>query len=329
MGERLLEHDILDGIDTLIRAEPDPLPTSAERIAPARCAKRELDQFYTRPEIAVECMNRVALAVAKHVDGVVGTWLEPSAGKGAFFDLMPTPRIGLDLDPAHDDVVEQNFLTWDGGERLPGPVVTVGNPPFGKNASLALKFVNRAAAFSDLVCMILPRTFEKHAMQLKVASTHELVENHPLDPDSFSFDGVDYAVPCCFQIWKRLAKGRRVSQPTMLTHHHFEFVDNQDLEPEQERIALERTDFAFQRVGGRAGLASTEGLSKSWKSHYWIKANTEFVTASELMARLNAIDWNEHKHRTAGNPSIGKGELVLEYAKLFPHLPPSQGMLAI
>jgi predicted RNA methylase len=329
MGERLHELEIFAGMDVLVRDEPESPTVSAERIAPVRCAKRELDQFYTRPKIAAQCMTLVAAAVAKHVDGVVGTWLEPSAGKGAFLNLMPSPRLGLDLDPAHGDVIEQNFLTWDGGENLPGPVVTVGNPPFGKNASLALKFVNRAAKFSDLVCMILPRTFEKHAMQAKVVNTHELLENHTLDPDSFSFDGVDYAVPCCFQIWKRLAKGKRIAQPTMLTHHHFEFVDNQGLQPEVEHAARLGVDFAFQRVGGRAGHASVEGLSKSWKSHYWIKANTEFVTPADLMTRLNLIDWDEHKHRTAGNPSIGKGELVLEYAKLFPHLAPMQGSLGI
>lgn len=309
MGERLNEFDIFDDVDAPVREPEAPPP---EWRAPDRKGKRELDQFYTRPEIARRCMTLVAAAVSKHVDGVIGTWLEPSAGMGAFLDLMPTPRLGLDLDPAHEEVVPEDFLLWKGGTRLPGPVVTVGNPPFGKNASLALRFVNHAASFSSLVCMILPRTFEKASMQAKVAKTHHLVETHTLDPDSFSFDGANYSVPCCFQIWKRMPLDNlRTVNRAVLKHCHFRFVENQGMTA-SDADAM-GVHFAFQRVGGKAGLASVEGLTKSWKSHYWIIADENHVDPEELMRRLNDIDWSEHKHRTAGNPSIGKGELILEY----------------
>ncbi len=68
--------------------------------------------------------------------------------------------------------------------------------------------------------------------------------------------------------------------------------------------------FAFQRVGARAGLVSHEGLRKSPQSHYFLKAN---IDPGGLFDRLRRIDWTEIKWRTAGNPSIGKSELIDRY----------------
>jgi hypothetical protein len=79
------------------------------------------------------------------------------------------------------------------------------------------------------------------------------------------------------------------------THDHFSFVRPQD------------AHFAFQRVGARAGLVSREGLRKSPQSHYFLRSH---VGEGTLFDRLDAIDWNPVKWRTAGNPSIAKSELI-------------------
>lgn len=265
----------------------------------SRDQSRELDQFYTRPDVATACMEKVR----EFIQEDVGTWLEPSAGTGVFLDLLPTPRIGLDLDPQHPEILCRDFLSWKEGPNLVKPVVTVGNPPFGRNSSLALKFVNEAAKFSKWICMILPRTFEKKAMQNKMSKHHELIYSEPLDSYSFIHRGEPYCVPCCFQIWKLLPKTqkRTLHRPEM-THPDFKFVENH-----------EDADFAFQRVGVNAGKASKEGLLKSWKSNHFIKA-VNGVDPDELMANLNSIDWKAISGKTAGNPSIGKGEMIEAYS---------------
>jgi hypothetical protein len=51
-------------------------------------------------------------------------------------------------------------------------------------------------------------------------------------------------------------------------------------------------------------------LQKSPQSHYFLKAN---MCSQTLLQRLSAIDWSPIKHRTAGNPSIGKAELIGAY----------------
>jgi predicted RNA methylase len=282
--------------DTPVASQDDQSSTQPNQ-------SRELDQFYTHPDVAAACMEHVYKAIGRDF----GTWLEPSAGTGAFLDLLPTPRIGLDLDERqiHPEIKGGvNFLQWLKWTNLDTPIVTVGNPPFGRNASLALKFMNHAMRFSSHVCMILPRTFEKEAMQAKVDKRFELFETHQIASFSFLHDGKPYDVPCCFQIWSRLPDGvHRTEGDRFLTHSDFLFVEDHGV-----------ADFAFQRVGAKAGHVSKEGLKKSWKSHYFIQANRDRnVDPEKVRSILVSIDWTEVRARTAGNPSIGKAELVKAY----------------
>ena len=264
---------------------------------------RKFDQFYTCADVASDCLKKAR----KYIKDDIATWLEPSAGAGAFLKLLPAPRIGLDIDPQHPEVLHANFLTWKKGEMLARPVVTIGNPPFGKNSSLAIQFVNEAARFSDWICMILPRTFEKSSVQNKVNRHFELVKTYLIKPNSFIYCGEPYNVPCCFQIWRRLpTTQKRKLHHSEMTHPHFSFVENP-----------KKADFAFQRVGVKAGKASIEGLDKSYKSNHFIKAS-EGVNPVDIMKDLNSIDWKVISEKTAGNPSISKGEMIAAYSIIHP-----------
>lgn len=262
-----------------------------------RSASRHLDQFYTRPEIAQRCVAR-----AEEIIGPTDArtlWVEPSAGDGAFLGALPRESVGIDIAPAAEGIVRADFLDWR-PERLEGRVVAIGNPPFGKNSSLAIKFFNHAAGFADYVAFIVPRTFEKESTKRKLASHMELVLEDPLGPECFTLDGVPYDVPTVFQVWRKGA-GPRLREREATRHPDFDFV----------RTA-QGADFAFQRVGARAGLVSLEGLRKSPQSHYFIRVRNH---ALDVMHVLQSIDWSTLKHRTAGNPSIGKSELVSEYRR--------------
>ncbi len=304
-----------DASETTSASTPDGTDGKTRK-KKAKTASRELDQFYTKPEVAAACMDIVRRTLPMDE---IGEWIEPSAGTGVFFHMLPEPRRGFDIDEAnsHEDItIIDDFLKWDYGD-VRAPVAVVGNPPFGRNASLALRFVNRAARFAEWICMILPRTFEKTTMQDKVSINFELVgESVVLEPYSFIHDGEPYDVPCCFQIWRRKPMGekRRITKASF-THPDFDFVS----EPEG-------ADFAFQRVGARAGLASKEGLERSWKSNHFIKVKPG-VDADELMEQFNSIDWSCISERTAGNPSISKGEMIAGISAIRPpedsiHAPP-------
>ncbi len=66
-----------------------------------------LDQFYTKETIAKLCWNHlvetISFSMNKNINKLF--FLEPSAGKGAFYKLMPEQRrIGIDLEPKCDGV---------------------------------------------------------------------------------------------------------------------------------------------------------------------------------------------------------------------------------
>ena len=258
---------------------------------------RKLDQFFTRPDVAERCCSLVKRHMRGRGDWL---WVEPSAGSGAFLDYMASPRIAFDIEPRRPDIVKADFLTWQ-PEKTKGRIIVLGNPPFGKNSSTACKFFNHAANFADIIAFIVPRTFQKPSLYNKLDRRMHLINEWILDRYSFEFNNFPYDVPTVFQIWEKHDTLRALVHYKMV-HRDFSFV----IAPEAH--------FAFQRVGARAGLVSCEGLRKSPQSHYFLKASGD---AEELFKRLQAIDWNEIKQRTAGNPSIGKGELTETYSRVY------------
>jgi hypothetical protein len=263
-------------------------------------ANRLFDKFYTQPSVAETCINITYKIIGENAQNY--TYIEPSAGGGAFLDLLPLNTLGIDISPPEKriDILKMDFLQWK-PEGLKN-IVVIGNPPFGKNASLALKFINHAARFASYIAFILPRTFEKQSMKQKISDNLELIYQYDLSPDSFHYCGRDYSVPVVFQIWQKLAKPK-LDKPNKLpiNHHDFAFIKNPLM-----------ADFAFQRVGARAGLVSYDGLKKSPQSHYFIKSLNDNIS---LMTTLEQIDWSVHKYKTAGNPSISKRELIDEYMR--------------
>jgi len=255
---------------------------------------RSLDQFFTKPSVALECVKALDAYMSSSINSWL--WVEPSAGSGVFFDLMRHPKIGLDIMSQRADITQTDFLSWHPG-TVRRKIAVVGNPPFGKNASLARRFFDHAASFADVVAFIVPRTFEKPLFVNRLNRHMHRVHAQILDECSFEFENAPYSVPTAFQIWERRTAVRPLIE-SVRTHRDFDFVTKPF------------ADFAFQRVGARAGLVSLEGLAKSPQSHYFMSARAPRRTVFD---RLRAIDWEPIKHRTAGNPSIGKGELVAAY----------------
>lgn len=268
-----------------------------------RSHARSNDQFYTRPELASEL---TALA-AQHLPGIQG-WVEPSAGTGAFVDAATALSLpvayALDLHPGRPGIAKADFLAWSPAQ--PGPFGFLGNPPFGKNASLAVRFFNHAAPHAAGIAMIFPRTFRKKVLQNRLDDRFELVLEQVLPPNCFVFEGEQVDVPCVFQVWRRLPEGQRRPRHAIVRQHaDFTFVPRAT------------GDFAFQRVGVRAGAIKDANAPIAEESHLFIRA-TDRKRVRQLRTRFEHLDWSQVKHETVGNPSIGKGEIIQAYAEQFP-----------
>lgn len=254
---------------------------------------KDLDQFYTHPDYAYKFLDIVKKKTNyKNYDIV----LEPSAGTGSFYNLLDNRRIGLDLDPKCKGVIKTNFFDYDWTELKNKKILTIGNPPFGKNASLANKFFNHSARFSDTIAFLLPRTFRKASMINRLDNSFHLIHDETVPDNSFIFENKSYDVWCTAQIWQRKNKKREKIKIYSLTDADafFKIVDPL------------KADFAIQRVGGRAGLIRKKDFNTySPLSHYFIKSKHP-----KTLDIFESCDFELVKYDTAGNPSVSPNELV-------------------
>lgn len=254
---------------------------------------RLLDQFYTKNEVALDCVNKVKDIIQQN-NVMANIWLEPSAGTGAFFNLLPDNKLGFDIEPRCSGVIEKDFLLAGVNEDN---CITIGNPPFGKNSSLAIKFFNKAAMFSSLIAFIVPKTFKKDSVIEKLNNNFHLIYECDIPKFSFIFNEKDYDVPCVFQVWKKESI-KRVTKQKILTNSDFQFTNK------------DKASIAIQRVGVNAGKVKRVFDNCAIASHYFIKATEDIIVL------LEKIDWSTVKYNTAGNPSISKRELIDLYEKV-------------
>ena len=161
------------------------------------------DQFYTKPKIAGHCFI-TAIGYIDMLNIEKPFYVEPAAGTGSFYDLMPPERrLGLDIEPKHPDVRKQNYLTCNLNE-IPKPAVVIGNPPYGYTNSLTIQFVNISALFADLIGFIVPVTFHRYFFANRLNRELHLISRTSLPDDSFyKPDGSDYKIPCEFLVWSK------------------------------------------------------------------------------------------------------------------------------
>lgn len=260
--------------------------------------KSDLDQFYTKPELAEKLVNKVlSLDLAPEGEKIV--FVEPSAGSGSFLKPLQEKKkkvLAYDISPAGEDIEEADFLDMGFVKASNTVYVTLGNPPFGKISSMAVKFFNKAAEFSDYICFILPRTFRKGSIHDKLNLTFKLVHDEDLPKNSFLLGETEYNVPCCFQIWKKQKKAR--SKTPEISFDFMEYTK----EPSE-------ADLAIRRVGGRTGALIVEGLEElSTESHYFIKLMD--MSKEKFAKEYAKIKFGKLIQNTAGIKSLSKKELA-------------------
>lgn len=277
----------------LARSAEPPTPTNHD--AENSCSARERDQFYTLDKVAkklVKCAEKECAAIGIHFSKC--DFLEPSAGEGAFLKILPLGTLAYDIEPKALGIIKADFLLV----TLPKVknLIVIGNPPFGKNASLAVKFFNHAATAAQVIAFIVPRSFQKQSIQNRLHSNFHLLAEIEIESDAFIFEGRAKHVPTVFQIWvKRKWQRPKIQLP--VTHSDFDFTTPSD------------ADFAIQRVGAKVGRVHRD-FSRSPNSHYFIKAKVRGVM--ETMMQLN---FEDTARKTAGPSSLARTELVQLYCQ--------------
>jgi hypothetical protein len=247
--------------------------------------KYGLDQFYTKPEVARKCLETLDL---QEYDTII----EPSAGEGGFFHMAEHEnKIGYDLEPKSDDIEQADFLTKDLSFLEDKKALFFGNPPFGRNSSLALKFVKKCCEYGDTVAFILPKGFKKRSMIDKIPLNFEIVMIKDLEDDLFTFEGKDFMVPCVWVVIKKTDVLRE--KEVKLRPTKFTFTNK------------ENANLAIRRVGINAGNVFTN-VNVSEPSHYFLRVENPNM-AQELISQLTFSSGD-----TTGPRSIPKNELILK-----------------
>lgn len=280
--------------------------TSQQMAATVR--KAGLDKFYTIPAISEKCLTTIG---ARYPWTSWDLVVEPSAGNGSFLSQIPTRnKVGLDISPEGADILQQDFFEY--APPAPGKILVVGNPPFGRVCSLAVKFFNHAAEWCTAIAFIIPKTFRRVSLQARLHRNFHLVHDADIPSTPCSFTP-PMSVKCCFQIWERRAEERPVVALST-THADWDFLPNGPLDARGQPTPPKGADFALLAYGGECGKIVTTDLDdlrpKSW---HWIRAN---VPVDILIERFRSLDYSVSKN-TARQNSIGRGELVALFSEAF------------
>lgn len=260
------------------------------------------EKFYTSNDVVNLCIE----AIKEHINiNKKDTVIEPSAGNGAFIpaiQLLTKQYKFYDIEPEHDKIKKKDFLTIDYCKKWMHKIVhVIGNPPFGRQSSDAIKFIKLCCKFATTISFILPKSFKKESMKKHFNEYYHLIHEKDLPKNSFTVNNEIHDVPCVFQIWIKKDFPRKM--PAKLEPNDSYMFVKKDNHP----------DISFRRVGVYAGKISHEIENKSEQSHYFIKFNNNKSTEEniEILTKASFVTDN-----TVGPKSIGKQELIEEFNKL-------------
>jgi hypothetical protein len=259
--------------------------------------RNTIDKYYTSENTVNLCLNLIKenITFDKENDIIV----EPSAGNGSFISGIKTitdKYVFMDIEPDNIEIQQQDYLTFE-HTTLPeyNRLHLIGNPPFGRQSSLAIKFIKKSCEYCDTISFILPKSFKKDSLKSRFPLNFHLIKESELPSESFIVDGKAHDVPCIFQIWEKKSTNR---------------VANEKLEPIGFRFVekWETPDISFRRVGVYAGKIDTNIADKSMQSHYFIKLENK---SDEIIEALKKIEYTSNN--TVGPKSISKQELIAKF----------------
>jgi len=261
--------------------------------------RNTIDKYYTKTQIAELCVRLVQEHIHISSDDVI---VEPSAGNGAFIAgirALTSNCKFYDVEPGHTDIIQQDYLRYDYSSLKNefSKIHVIGNPPFGRQSSLLIKFIKKSCEFCDSVSFIVPKSFKKDSLKRSFPLNFHLLLETDVPDKSFLVDGVEHDVPCIFQIWQKQTTNRVV--PVKLEPVNFTFVKK-----------TEHPDISFRRVGVNAGTIAEQIEDKSIQSHYFIKFTNRNTVADTIHA-LSTITYDVDN--TVGPKSISKQELIATF----------------
>ena len=125
------------------------------------------EKYYTKKSIVLSCLQIIKTNISIQSEDII---IEPSAGNGAFsipLSIIYNNVLSYDLHPEQKDIIQQDYLSLcirDIREKYK-KIHIIGNPPFGRQSSLAKKFIKKSCEYCDTISFVLPKSFKKDSFQ--------------------------------------------------------------------------------------------------------------------------------------------------------------------
>lgn len=163
------------------------------------------EQFYTPLNLAEELVQFSAGIIPNFSSR---KFLEPAGGSGSFITALKVQGVesieSVDLYPMFQGVVKKNFLDY---KPKQSNLVTISNPPFGRNNALSIPFFNHAAQFSEYIAFLVPRSWRKWSVENRLNLSFHKIADRDVFVSYVDLDGNPFkknnGLRTCFQIWKR------------------------------------------------------------------------------------------------------------------------------
>lgn len=255
-----------------------------------------IDKYYTKDTIVDLCLNLVKKTIKININDLI---IEPSAGNGSFIEGIKKLSNNFkffDLEPENVEIIKQDYLLYEHGKNISSTHI-IGNPPFGRQSSLAIKFIKKSCEFCNTISFILPKSFKKDSLKKTFPLNFHLILEIDLPEKSFLVNNIEHDVPCVFQIWEKKSSKRDIKEK--LEPINFIFVKK-----------TEQPDISFRRVGVNAGTIDIDTSEKSIQSHYFIKFINKNYT-KDIIKKLSEIKYEFNN--TVGPKSISKQELISKF----------------
>ena len=250
------------------------------------------EQYYTPKPLALELVTQIE----KVLGSLAGkTILEPAGGTGAFIDAVQAKGvanvISFDIEPLHELVSVGDFLEQEINESN---LITISNPPFGRNNSLSIPFFNHAAKVSDAICFIVPRSWRKWSVTNRLDLGFELALDLDIDIDYVDAVGTPLSsknlLATCFQIWKKADSPRglvRVTDKGII-----------------EKVSPELADVSLTIFGYGCGKVKTQFEPVANTTQMFLK-----LKHPQALAALESVDYSKFFKNTAYTEALSLQEI--------------------
>jgi 16S rRNA A1518/A1519 N6-dimethyltransferase RsmA/KsgA/DIM1 with predicted DNA glycosylase/AP lyase activity len=128
-----------------------------------------IDKYYTKKEIVELCINKIKENIKINKKDLI---IEPSVGNGAFINNikeLSNNYIFIDIEPEQElenvNILKEDYLDFDYKNINNKKIHIIGNPPFGRQASMAIKFIKKSCEFANTISFILPKSYKKDSMK--------------------------------------------------------------------------------------------------------------------------------------------------------------------